>query len=159
MVVLILMIKDFYVEIEGKEILKGVNFEIKGGEFYVVMGLNGIGKFILLVVIMGYFKYEVIKGSIMFDGKDVLEMEVDECVQVGLFFVMQYLSEISGVINVDFFCLVINVCREEGDEIFFMKFICKMDENMEFFEMDFEMVQCYFNEGFLGGEKKCNEIF
>lgn len=80
-----LTIKDLHVEIEGKEILKGVNLEIKGGEFHAVMGPNGTGKSTLSAAIMGHPKYEVTKGSITLDGKDVLEMEVDERAQAGLF--------------------------------------------------------------------------
>lgn len=81
-------IKNFYVFIEDKEILKGFNLMLKIGEIVVIMGLNGIGKLIFLVVIMGNFNYEVIVGEIFFDGEDILELEVDECVCLGLFFVM-----------------------------------------------------------------------
>lgn len=158
MVASTLTIKDLHVEIEGKEILKGVNLEIKGGEFHAVMGPNGTGKSTLSAAIMGHPKYEVTKGSITLDGKDVLEMEVDERAQAGLFLAMQYPSEISGVTNADFLRSAINARREEGDEISLMKFIRKMDENMEFLEMDPEMAQRYLNEGFSGGEKKRNEI-
>ncbi len=153
-----LTIKDLHVEIEGKEILKGVNLEIKGGEIHAVMGPNGTGKSTLSSAIMGHPKYEVTKGSITFDGKDVLEMEVDERAQVGLFLAMQYPSEISGVTNADFLRSAINSRREEGEEISLMKFIRKMDSEMEYLEMDPDMAQRYLNEGFSGGEKKRNEI-
>ena len=85
-------------------------------------------------------------------------MEVDERAQAGLFLAMQYPSEISGVTNADFLRSAINARREEGDEISLMKFIRKLDKNMEFLEMDQEMAQRYLNEGFSGGEKKRNEI-
>ncbi|WP_421381171.1 Fe-S cluster assembly ATPase SufC [Bacillus salacetis] len=153
-----LTIKDLHVEIEGKEILKGVNLEIKGGEIHAVMGPNGTGKSTLSSAIMGHPKYEVTKGSITFDGEDVLEMEVDERARVGLFLAMQYPSEISGVTNADFLRSAINSRREEGQEISLMKFIRTMDSNMEELEMDPEMAQRYLNEGFSGGEKKRNEI-
>ena len=92
------------------------------------------------------------------DGKDVLEMEVDERARAGLFLAMQYPSEINGVTNADFLRSAINSRREEGDEISLMKFIQKMDKKMEFLEMDPDMAQRYLNEGFSGGEKKRNEI-
>lgn len=153
-----LVIKDLHVEIDGKEILKGVNLEIKGGEFHAIMGPNGTGKSTLSSAIMGHPKYEVTKGSITFDGEDVLEMEVDERARAGLFLAMQYPSEISGVTNADFLRSSINARKEEGQEISLMKFIRKMDSNMEFLEMDPDMAQRYLNEGFSGGEKKRNEI-
>lgn len=153
-----LTIKDLHVEIDGKEILKGVNLEIKGGEIHAVMGPNGTGKSTLSAAIMGHPKYEVTKGSIMLDGEDVLEMEVDERARAGLFLAMQYPSEISGVTNAEFLRSSINSRREEGQEISLMKFIRDMDKKMELLEMDPNMAQRYLNEGFSGGEKKRNEI-
>jgi Fe-S cluster assembly ATP-binding protein len=153
-----LVIKDLHVEIEGKEILKGVNLEINGGEIHAIMGPNGTGKSTLSSAIMGHPKYEVTSGSITLDGEDVLEMEVDERARAGLFLAMQYPSEINGVTNADFLRSAINARREEGDEISLMKFIRTMDKNMEYLEMDPDMAQRYLNEGFSGGEKKRNEI-
>ncbi|SER78849.1 Fe-S cluster assembly ATP-binding protein [Gracilibacillus ureilyticus] len=153
-----LEIKDLHVEIEGQEILKGVNLTIKGGEFHAVMGPNGTGKSTLASAIMGHPKYEVTKGQILLDGEDVLEMEVDERAQAGLFLAMQYPSEISGVTTSDFLRSSINAHREEGDEIPLMKFIKEMDAAMDYLEMDKNMAQRYLNEGFSGGEKKRNEI-
>ncbi|AND42058.1 MULTISPECIES: Fe-S cluster assembly ATPase SufC [Cytobacillus] len=154
----VLTIKDLHVAIEGKEILKGVNLEIKGGEIHAIMGPNGTGKSTLSSAIMGHPKYEVTQGSITLDGEDVLEMEVDERARAGLFLAMQYPSEISGVTNADFLRSAINSRLEEGNEISLMKFIRKMDSKMEFLEMDLDMAQRYLNEGFSGGEKKRNEI-
>ncbi|MEW9109382.1 Fe-S cluster assembly ATPase SufC [Cytobacillus gottheilii] len=153
-----LTIKDLHVEIEGKEILKGVNLEVKGGEIHAIMGPNGTGKSTLSSAIMGHPKYEVTSGSIVMDGEDVLEMEVDERAQAGLFLAMQYPSEISGVTNADFLRSAMNSRRGEGNEISLMKFIRQMDSKMEFLEMDVDMAQRYLNEGFSGGEKKRNEI-
>lgn len=153
-----LTIKDLQVAIEGKQILKGVNLEVKGGEIHAIMGPNGTGKSTLSSAIMGHPKYEVIGGSIELDGNDVLEMEVDERAQAGLFLAMQYPSEISGITNADFLRSAMNSRREEGDEISLMKFIRTLDKNMEFLEMDPSMAQRYLNEGFSGGEKKRNEI-
>ncbi|KGX92824.1 iron ABC transporter ATP-binding protein [Pontibacillus halophilus JSM 076056 = DSM 19796] len=153
-----LEIKDLHVEIEGKEILKGVNLTIKGGETHAVMGPNGTGKSTLSSAIMGHPKYEVTKGSILLDGEDVLEMEVDERAKAGLFLAMQYPSEISGVTNSDFLRSSINARREEGDEIGLMQFIKDMDKNMDTLDIDQSMSTRYLNEGFSGGEKKRNEI-
>lgn len=154
----ILEIKDLHVEIEGKEILKGVNLTIKQGEIHAVMGPNGTGKSTLAQAIMGHPSYEVTKGEVLLDGENVLELEVDERAHAGLFLAMQYPSEISGVTNSDFLRSAINASREEGDEINLMQFIKKLDKNMDYLEMDQDMATRYLNEGFSGGEKKRNEI-
>ncbi|WP_047979626.1 Fe-S cluster assembly ATPase SufC [Ornithinibacillus contaminans] len=153
-----LEIKNLHVSIEGKEILKGVNLTIKGGEFHAVMGPNGTGKSTLASAIMGHPKYEVTEGSILLNGEDVLEMEVDERARAGLFLAMQYPSEISGVTTSDFLRSAINARREEGDEIPLMKFIKGLDADLDFLEIDKSMATRYLNEGFSGGEKKRNEI-
>lgn len=153
-----LKIKDLHVSIDDKEILKGVNLEVKGGEIHAIMGPNGTGKSTLSSAIMGHPKYEVTSGSITMDNEDVLEMEVDERAKAGLFLAMQYPSEISGVTNADFLRSAINARREEGNELSIMKFIRQLDSKMEFLEMDPDMAQRYLNEGFSGGEKKRNEI-
>ncbi|HAA8317461.1 TPA_asm: ABC transporter ATP-binding protein [Listeria monocytogenes] len=153
-----LKIQDLHVEIEGKEILKGVNLEISTGEIHAIMGPNGTGKSTLSSAIMGHPKYEVTQGTITLDGEDVLEMEVDERARAGLFLAMQYPSEISGVTNAEFIRAAINSRREEGDEIQVMQFIRKLDAKMDILDMDEEMAERYLNEGFSGGEKKRNEI-
>lgn len=108
---------------------------------------------------MGHPKYEVTKGSITLDGKDVLEMEVDERAQAGLFLAMQYPSEISGVTNADFLRSAINARREEGDEISLMKFIRKMDENMEFLEMDLKWLSAILTKASQAGRKNATKSF
>lgn len=153
-----LEIKDLHVEIEGKEILKGVNLTINTNEIHAIMGPNGTGKSTLAQAIMGHPKYEITSGSVILDGEDVLEMEVDERAHAGLFLAMQYPSEITGVTNADFLRSAINAQREEGDEISLMKFIRELDNKMELLEMDEDMATRYLNEGFSGGEKKRNEI-
>jgi Fe-S cluster assembly ATP-binding protein len=153
-----LTIKDLHVEIDGKEILKGVNLEVKGGEIHAIMGPNGTGKSTLSSAIMGHPKYEVTSGSITLDDQDVLEMEVDERARAGLFLAMQYPSEINGVTNADFLRSALNARLGEGNEVSLMKFIRTMDKKMDFLEMDPDMAQRYLNEGFSGGEKKRNEI-
>lgn len=153
-----LEIKDLHVEIDGKEILKGVTLKINTNEVHAIMGPNGTGKSTLAAAIMGHPKYEVTSGTVTIDGEDVLEMEVDERAKAGLFLAMQYPSEITGVTNADFLRSGINARREEGDEISLMKFIRELDSKMEFLDMDEDMATRYLNEGFSGGEKKRNEI-
>lgn len=153
-----LEIKDLHVSIEDNEILKGITLTIKSGEFHAVMGPNGTGKSTLAAAVMGHPKYEVTQGSILLNGEDVLEMEVDERARAGLFLAMQYPSEISGVTTSDFLRSSINARREEGNEISLMKFIREMDSALDELEIDQNMAQRYLNEGFSGGEKKRNEI-
>ncbi|OIJ18857.1 Fe-S cluster assembly ATPase SufC [Anaerobacillus alkalidiazotrophicus] len=153
-----LTVKDLRVAIEGKEILKGFNIEVKGGEIHAIMGPNGTGKSTLASSLMGHPKYEVTSGEVSFNGKDLLEMEVDERAREGLFLAMQYPSEISGITTADFLRSAINAKRGEGNEISLMKFIRQLDEKMNILEMDEEYSQRYLNEGFSGGEKKRNEI-
>ncbi|CAM4357269.1 Fe-S cluster assembly ATPase SufC [Paenibacillus tarimensis] len=144
--------------IEGKEILKGINIEIKGGEIHAIMGPNGTGKSTLASAIMGHPKYEVTSGTAHLNGEDVLEMEVDERARAGMFLAMQYPSEIAGVTNSDFLRSAINARREEGSEISLIKFIRQMESKMKELEMNPEFAHRYLNEGFSGGEKKRNEI-
>ncbi|GGP14106.1 Fe-S cluster assembly ATPase SufC [Oceanobacillus neutriphilus] len=154
----VLEVKNLHVSIEDKEILKGVDLTVKGGEFHAIMGPNGTGKSTLASAIMGHPKYEVTEGTITLDGEDVLEMEVDERARAGLFLAMQYPSEISGVTTSDFLRSAINAKREEGDEIPLMKFIKELDKDLDYLDIDQNMATRYLNEGFSGGEKKRNEI-
>ncbi|HDA6932211.1 TPA: Fe-S cluster assembly ATPase SufC [Staphylococcus aureus] len=153
-----LEIKDLHVSIEDKEILKGVNLTINTDEIHAIMGPNGTGKSTLSSAIMGHPSYEVTKGEVLLDGVNILELEVDERAKAGLFLAMQYPSEITGVTNADFMRSAINAKREEGQEINLMQFIKKLDKNMDFLDIDKDMVQRYLNESFSGGEKKRNEI-
>ncbi|WP_438312365.1 Fe-S cluster assembly ATPase SufC [Sporosarcina sp. FA9] len=153
-----LEIKDLHVEIEGKEILKGVDLTINTNEIHAIMGPNGTGKSTLAQAIMGHPRYKVTAGTITLDGEDVLEMEVDERAKAGIFLAMQYPSEVTGVTNADFLRSAINAKRGEGDEIPLMKFIRELDTKMETLEMHEDMATRYLNEGFSGGEKKRNEI-
>jgi len=144
--------------IEGKEILKGIDLNIKGGEVHAIMGPNGTGKSTLASTLMGHPKFEVTSGEITLNGEDVLEMEVSERSRAGMFLAMQYPSEIPGVTNADFLRSAINAHRGEGNEISLIKFIRLMEKQMAALEMDPQFMHRYLNEGFSGGEKKRNEI-
>ncbi|MFB5267319.1 Fe-S cluster assembly ATPase SufC [Paenibacillus enshidis] len=152
------VIEGLKATIEGKEILKGINLEMKGGEIHAIMGPNGTGKSTLASALMGHPKYEVTEGTVLLDGEDLLEMEVDERARAGLFLAMQYPSEIAGVTNSDFLRSAINARMEEGKEISLIKFIRQMEGKMKELEMNPEFAHRYLNEGFSGGEKKRNEI-
>lgn len=154
----VLEIKDLHVAIDDKEILKGVNLVMKTGEIHAIMGPNGTGKSTLSAAIMGNPNYEVTKGEILFDGKNVLDLEVDERARLGLFLAMQYPSEIPGVTNAEFMRAAINSRRSEDEKISVMQFLKKLDKKMELLNMPEEMAERYLNEGFSGGEKKRNEI-
>ncbi|PYE52582.1 Fe-S cluster assembly ATPase SufC [Paenibacillus barcinonensis] len=152
------VIEGLKATIEGKEILKGINLEMKGGEIHAIMGPNGTGKSTLASALMGHPKYEVTDGSVTLDGEDVLDMAVDERARAGLFLAMQYPSEIAGVTNSDFLRSAINARRGEGNEISLIKFIRQMEGKMKELDMNPEFAHRYLNEGFSGGEKKRNEI-
>ena len=122
------------------------------------MGPNGTGKSTLSAAIMGNPNYEVTEGEILFDGENVLEMEVDERARLGLFLAMQYPSEIPGITNAEFMRAAINAKRDEEDKISVMDFLKKLDQKMDLLNMPEEMAERYLNEGFSGGEKKRNEI-
>lgn len=152
------VIEGLKATIEGKEILKGINLEMKGGEIHAIMGPNGTGKSTLASALMGHPKYEVTDGTVTLDGEDLLDMAVDERARAGLFLAMQYPSEIAGVTNSDFLRSAINARRGEGNEISLIKFIRQMEGKMKELDMNPEFAHRYLNEGFSGGEKKRNEI-
>lgn len=151
-----LEIKDLHVQIEGKEILKGINLSVQAGEIHALMGPNGNGKSTLLAAIMGHPKYKVTQGSIRLDDQDVLAMEVNERAKAGLFLGLQYPLEISGVTNSDFLKAAINTRREKPIPLF--TFIKTLETAITSLEMKSDLAHRYVNEGFSGGEKKRNEI-
>lgn len=154
----VLKIEDLKASVEDKQILKGVDLEVKGGEIHAIMGPNGTGKSTLASVIMGHPNYEVNGGTVTLDGEDVLDMEVDERARAGIFLGMQYPSEIDGVTNADFLRTAINSKGEEGEEISLFQFAKKLDTSAKKLEMRSDLPHRYLNIGFSGGEKKRNEI-
>lgn len=153
-----LKINELKVSVEGKEILKGLSLDIRGGEVHAIMGPNGAGKSTLSATLMGHPKYIVTAGGADLNGEDLLAMPTDERARQGVFLAMQYPSEISGVTNADFLRSAINAKRGKGNEISLIKFIREMEKAMKFLGIDESFAQRYVNEGFSGGEKKRNEI-
>ena len=156
-----LSIKNLHASIEDKEILKGINLEIKAGEIHAIMGPNGSGKSTLSSVIAGREEYEVTDGSVSFDGKDILEMNPEDRAREGLFLAFQYPIEIPGVSNVNFLKTAINETRayKGEDSISAKDFLALVKEKSALVELDAKLASRSVNEGFSGGEKKRNEIF
>lgn len=154
----ILKINNLFASVDGKEILKGVNLEIKTGEVHAIMGPNGTGKSTLASTIMGHPKFEVTQGSITLDGEDVLAMEVDERARKGLFLGMQYPAEVPGVTNSDFVKTAMQTRLPEGKNMSLFRFIRDYEKAVSELEMNKDLPHRYLNEGFSGGEKKRNEI-
>jgi Fe-S cluster assembly ATP-binding protein len=156
-----LSIKNLHASIEGKEILKGINLEVKAGEVHAIMGPNGSGKSTLASVLAGREDYEVKSGEVTYKGKDLLEMGADVRAKEGVFLAFQYPIEIPGVTTTNFMKTAINKVREyKGleplDAVSFLKL---MKEKMKLVEIDQSLLSRSLNEGFSGGEKKRNEIF
>jgi Fe-S cluster assembly ATP-binding protein len=158
----VLKIENLHVNVEdketSKEILKGVNLEVKTGEIHAIMGPNGTGKSTLANTLMGHYKYKVTEGSITLDGEDVVNMPVDERSRKGIFLAMQYPNEISGVSNSDFIKQAMQARLPEGEHVKLFKFIKELDKCVKDLKMRSDLPHRYLNEGFSGGEKKRNEI-
>jgi Fe-S cluster assembly ATP-binding protein len=151
-----LKIENLHAEIDGQEILKGLDLEVGKGEIHAIMGPNGSGKSTLSNVLMGHPRYEVTEGSVTFQGEDVLEMEPDERAKLGMFLAFQYPSEVPGVSVANFLRTAVNSMREE--ELSPMEMYRLLQEKMGVMQMDPKFAERYLNEGFSGGEKKRNEI-
>jgi len=151
-----LKIENLRVEIDGQEILKGLDLEVGIGEIHAIMGPNGSGKSTLANVLMGHPRYEITDGSVIFEGEDVLELEPDERAKMGLFLAFQYPSEVPGVSVANFLRTAVNSVREE--ELSTMEMYRLLQEKMAIMQMDPKFAERYLNEGFSGGEKKRNEI-
>jgi Fe-S cluster assembly ATP-binding protein len=151
-----LKIEDLQIEIDGQEIVKGLDLEVGKGEIHAIMGPNGSGKSTLANVLMGHPRYEVTEGSITFQGEDVFELEPDERAKLGMFLAFQYPSEVPGVSVANFLRTAVNSVREE--ELNPMEMYRLLQEKMSIMQMDPKFAERYLNEGFSGGEKKRNEI-
>jgi Fe-S cluster assembly ATP-binding protein len=155
-----LEIKDLHVSVEDHEILKGLSLSVGDGELHAIMGPNGSGKSTLGYTLAGREDYEVISGSIMLDGQDLLEMEANERAAAGVFLAFQYPVEIPGVNNAYFLRAALNAQRKargekEVDGVSFLKMV---RESLKALDMDEALLKRAVNEGFSGGEKKRNEI-
>ena len=156
-----LEIKDLHASINGKEILKGINLNIKKGEVHAIMGPNGSGKSTLSSVLVGNPAFEVTKGSVTFGGKDLLALSPEDRSHEGLFLSFQYPVEIPGVSMVNFMRVAVNEKRKyEGlAPLTASEFLKLMREKRAVVELDNKLANRSVNEGFSGGEKKRNEIF
>ncbi len=154
-------IKNLHANIEGKEILKGLDLEVKAGEVHAIMGPNGAGKSTLASILAGREEYEITAGSISFDGKDLLELSTEDRAREGLFLAFQYPVEIPGVSNINFLRTALNEIREyKGEEPISAKdFMQMVRDKSALVELDSKLANRSVNEGFSGGEKKRNEIF
>ncbi len=156
-----LSIKNLKASIEGKEILKGLNLEVKPGEVHAIMGPNGSGKSTLASILAGREEYEVTGGSVTYKGMDLLDMEPEIRAREGVFLAFQYPVEIPGVSNANFLKTAVNEVRKHrGQEALdAMDFLTLMKEKMKIVELNADLAKRPVNEGFSGGEKKRNEIF
>jgi len=158
---MMLDIRNLHVEVEGREILRGINLKVEAGEIHAIMGPNGSGKSTLAQVLAGRESYVVTAGEVIFEGKDLLEMVPEDRAREGIFMAFQYPVEIPGVGNTYFLKSALNSIRKyrglpELDAIDFLKLV---KEKVKLLEMDESLITRPVNEGFSGGEKKRNEIF
>jgi Fe-S cluster assembly ATP-binding protein len=153
-------INNLHVSTDGKPILKGFSLKVRPGEIHALMGPNGAGKSTLAKVLAGHPAYEVTAGEVLFDGKNLLEMEPEERAHAGLFMSFQYPVEIPGVSNIEFMRAAYNSIRKSRGETEVSKedFEKLLDEKMALMEIKPEFKERNLNEGFSGGEKKRNEI-
>ncbi|MDP4174762.1 MAG: Fe-S cluster assembly ATPase SufC [Bacteroidota bacterium] len=156
-----LSVKDLYVSVEGKEILKGINLEIKKGEIHAIMGPNGSGKSTLANVLAGRQDYQVTSGEVIFEGKNLLELSPEDRAREGVFLAFQYPVEIPGISNATFLKTAVNEIRKyKGlEQLDAMEFLALMKDKMQVVGMEQSLISRPVNQGFSGGEKKRNEIF
>ena len=156
-----LTIKNLHASIEGNDILKGINLEVKKGEIHAIMGPNGSGKSTLASVLAGKEMFEVTQGEIDYQGKDLFELSPEERASEGIFLGFQYPIEIPGVSMVNFMKTAVNEQRKHKglEPLSSSDFLKLMREKKELVELDTGLANRSVNEGFSGGEKKRNEIF
>ena len=156
-----LKITNLHANIDGKEILKGLDLEVKSGEVHAIMGPNGSGKSTLANVLAGREEYEVTEGSVTYHGEDLLELAPEERAWKGIFLAFQYPVEIPGVSNLNFLRTALNETRKANglDELGGKDFLALVREKAKLVEMDPDLMNRNLNVGFSGGEKKRNEIF
>ena len=156
-----LSIRNLHANIDGKEILRGINLDIKSGEVHAIMGPNGSGKSTLSAVIAGREDYEVTEGEIEFMGKNLMDFSPEERAGEGIFLSFQYPIEIPGLSTTNFIKTAVNEIRKyRGEEpLDAVQFLKKMKEKMKLVNIDQSLLSRSLNEGFSGGEKKRNEIF
>lgn len=151
-----LEIIDLYVKIEEKEILKGVNLTINSGEIHAIMGPNGTGKSTLASALMGHPSYTITKGKALLDGKNILDLEVDERARLGLFLAMQAPIAVPGVTNSEFMREALS--KKIGKKVPLFDFIIDYEKKAKELKMREDLPHRYLNEGFSGGERKRNEV-
>jgi Fe-S cluster assembly ATP-binding protein len=156
-----LKVRNLTARVAGRDILKGINLDIRHGEVHAIMGPNGSGKSTLARVVSGHPEYEVTGGDVTFEGEDLLEMDPEERARAGVFLAFQYPVEIPGVNNAYFLKAALNTIRKERglQELDAMEFMTLVRERMKALDMDESLLNRPVNEGFSGGEKKRNEIF
>lgn len=156
-----LQIKNLHAKVEDKDILKGINLEVKAGEVHAIMGPNGAGKSTLSAIIAGNENYEVTEGEIILDGEDLAELAPEERAHKGIFLSFQYPVEIPGVSVTNFMKTAINETRKANgkEEMPANEMLKLIREKSELLEIDRKFLSRSLNEGFSGGEKKRNEIF
>ncbi len=153
-----LVIKDLQANIDGTEILKGLNLVLPKGQVHAIMGPNGSGKSTLSKVICGHPDYEVTGGEVLLDGENVLEMEPDERARAGVFLAFQYPAEIQGVSIANFLRAALQARLPEGEELDAIEYYENLYAKMDALEIDRKFTSRAVNDGFSGGEKKRNEI-
>lgn len=156
-----LSIKNLQAKIGDKQILNGINLEVKPGEVHAIMGPNGSGKSTLASVLAGREEFEVIEGEALYNGKNLLEFSPEDRAREGVFLAFQYPVEIPGVSTINFMKTAVNQIRKyKGQEALdAVSFLGLMKEKMKLVEIDQSLLNRSLNEGFSGGEKKRNEIF
>ncbi len=156
-----LSIKNLHVAVDGKEIIRGLNLEVKAGEVHAIMGPNGSGKSTLAHVLAGREGYEVTSGEVSYEGNNLLELSANERACEGVFLAFQYPVEIPGVNNTYFLKAALNAVRKHHgeSELDAMDFLSLVKERLKVLHMDESLLQRSVNVGFSGGEKKRNEIF